>query len=303
MLGNIAAVTPLLDGSAVGLLITGAVVAGALGVVAIGASLLIPRFRIARLIPFGGLLLAVPLLIVNTDARDLPTLAYVGFGLLAVAGAAVPFRMSSLVHGAAAIPGAALLAVDVPDPGRGLMLLIPLLVVATHRFEEGHDYEPGITTMCATIAGGGAFLTVPDTEHMALVAGAGVAVGLLVLADPRLALHMSRSVWVGAFVFSVALDGVGRATGVIGAIGALGLLLIDPVVRTNLSVHRGLLTYLPTSGARQQILAVAAIQTVLALFASRVAGLQMDPAIAIVLIAISSAATGFVLARRAESMP
>ena len=68
------------------------------------------------------------------------------------------------------------------------MVVVPIVSTAIATFEAGHDYEHGLATMCAAIATGGAFLTVPDTEHVALLAGAGTVVGVLVLLEPRLAL-------------------------------------------------------------------------------------------------------------------
>ena len=184
-----------------------------------------------------------------------------------------------------------------------MLILTLVVVVAVAMFEGGHDYEYSLSPMCAAIAGGGAFLSLPDTEHIAVVAGAGVAVGLLVLAEPRLTLGASRAVWAGAFLWVVVVDGVGRVTGVIGGIGALGLLLIDPAVRSNLAVNRGLLTYLPSIGIRQQLILVATIQTGIALFSSRVAGFREDAAQAMVLVLAVWAITGTLLAHRARSMP
>ena len=267
---------PLLDGSAVGLLITGAALGLALGTFALVFGSTIKRWT-GRGIPLAGLALAVPLLLVSTGGPGFTPLGYAGFGALVVAGIALRSDFPALVHGAAAIPGATLLAFDNGGPAAAVILLgVPIGVVALSRFDSAHDYEHGLAPMCAAIAGGGAFLTLPDTEHIAVIAGAGVAVGTLVFLVPRFAMGGSRGVWLGAFFWAVATDGVGRTSGLVGAIGVIGLLVIDPVVRTNISLHRGILTYLPASNERMQIIVVAIIQTTLALFIARLASLRTD---------------------------
>ena len=81
------------------------------------------------------------------------------------------------------MPGAAILAIGVDGVAFLLIVVVvPIVSTAIATFEAGHDYEHGLATMCAAIATGGAFLTVPDTEHVALLAGAGTVVGVLVFA-------------------------------------------------------------------------------------------------------------------------
>ena len=274
-----------------------------LGAFALGVCRLVPRWRFGG-IPIGGVLLIIPLLIVESDGQRMGSLGFAGIAALVVGGLVIPRHLTPLAHGAAAVPGAALLAFDTSGPSVAVILILtPIVVTAVADFEDGHDHEHGLSLMCAAIAGGGAFLTLPDTEHIALIAGAGVAVGLYVFVEPRLTLGLSRGLWVGGFMWALATDGVGRAASVVGALGALGLLMIDPAVRSNIQLHRGLLTYLPTVGVRRQLVMVAIVQTVVAIFTARVAGLRFDVIAASVLTLAAWAVVGAVLARRATSMP
>ena len=234
------AVTPLLDGSPVGLLISGAIVAMILG---LGLLMLAPTIKArSPTIPIAGLLLVSPVAVVVIDGARWSTEALIGLAVLVGTGLVVPEHYPPFVKGAASIPGAAVLSIGTDNRTAVFLLVgIPVLSTAVARFEDGHDYEHGLSAMCAAIAGGGVFLTVPDTENTALLAGAGIVVGLLVLAEPRLTLGWSRYTWAGAFFLALAVDGAPRTTATIGGIAALGLILIDPVVRAITKVGRGLL--------------------------------------------------------------
>lgn len=288
--------TALLDGSAWGLLLTGAVLAMALGAALLGASIWVPRWA-GRCIPLAGVVLVAPLVIVESDGRVLSLLGLGGLGALLIAGFSVPADRPIVWHGAATVPGALMLGLDGVGATAALVFVgVPVGAAAIRMFERGHDYEHGLAAIAAAIAGGGAFLTVPDTEHIALIAGAGVAVGVLVIAVPRFGLGGSGPVWLGAFLWAVAVDGSARVAGIVGALGALGVLVIDPLVRSNLRLHRGLLTYIPISPERLHVVSVAALQTAIAVFTSRVAGLRVDVAMALGLTAIAWAVVGGALA-------
>ena len=295
--------TPLLDGTAVGLLVTGATVGGVLAVLAMGIARYVPRWRGSAQIPLGGLLLTVPLVVVTFAGSAVGPSTTAGLSVLLITGYAIPRHLPPLVRGAASVPGAAILAIGVDGVAFLLIVVVvPIVSTAIATFEAGHDYEHGLATMCAAIATGGAFLTVPDTEHVALLAGAGTVVGVLVLLEPRLALGGSSLAFTGAFVWAVSIDGAARATSVVGALGALGLLAIDPAVRLNVSLYRGLLTYLPTIGARRQLVVTAGIQTVLAVFIARIAGIGSDVTLAIVLALGAWTVVGVALGKRASQL-
>ena len=295
--------TPFLDGTYAGLLLTGIALGGILGALAIGVGQAVPRWRGSVGIPLGGLALALPLAIVATGDQSLPTTVLAGLGMLLVTGFLVPRRAQPLVHGAASIPGAVVLAIGTEEIALLLVVMItPILVTAVAMFGDGHDYEHGLATICAAIAGGGAFLTVPDTEHAAVLAGAGAAVGLVVFVQPRLALQGSAMVWCGAFVWTVAVDGAPRATSIVGALGALGVLAIDPAVRSYISIHRGLLTYLPTQGDRSHLIITAFIQTTIAMITARIAGLSTNMMVAIAITVGTWALVGAGLTYRAKAL-
>jgi len=267
------------------------------------AAVRVPAWRGNGGLPVAGLALVVPLAAVRIEGELLPTEVLAGLALLLVAGLWRPREPTVAGRIVSSVPGAALLALGSDGVAVVVVLVaVPVLTAALTIFESGHDYEHGLAPMCAAIAGGGAFLTVPDTEHVALIAGAGVVVGLAVVIAPRLALGMSGPLWAGAFVWAVAIDGTGRAAAVVGALGALGLLIIDPAVRSNVRIHRGLLTYLPVRGPRSQVLATAAIQTALAVFTARVAGLRTDVQMAVVLTVVAWMVVGIGLGQRARSL-
>ncbi len=295
-------VTPFLEGSALGLLATGAAVGAA--VVGVG-SFLISRLRARRPwgAPVAGLAMAVPIALVATDGASLGLLGTAGLFLLLLSGVLVPGSRPALVHGLAAIPGASLMAFS--TEGWGLVLVIvgaPIVVVAVASFESGHREQPALSAMGAAIAAGGAFLTVPDTEHVSLLAGAAVVVGLGALVHPPLTLGASGPVWAGAFMWSVAIDGSPRTTGIVGALGALGLLVVDPAVRVNLTIDRGLAMYLPATAPMSRLVQFAALQTALALFTSRIAGLRMDVLVAIALTVVAWSVAAYLLGRNARAI-
>lgn len=291
----------MLEGSAVGLLLTGAALGAVALAVLVALSRFIPSWRGNSGIPIAGLVLSLPMLVVDSGVRPSAT-ALLGLALLVLAGA-WPLESRELpVRVVASIPGTALLTVGTPSDAAVLVALgVPVLVAALTVFEEGHDYEPGLAGMCAAIAGGGAFLTVPDTEHMALIAGAGVAVGVATFAVPKVGLGLSGPVWVGAFLWAVAIDGEARMRAIVGAVGALALLAIDPAVRTHVRIRRGLLTYLPAQSERHHLVMIAVAQTVLAVFSARVAGFAGDVTLAIVLVLAAWSGAGWLLVSRARA--
>jgi hypothetical protein len=165
--------------------------------------------------------------------------------VLAVGGCAIdsvdlrlPMRLrrSSLAAVIALTPGALALAVAVP--GRQSLWLPVVVFVATlivgallHDFNRVHG-ATGAPFLLLMISSLGVYFTVPRT-HMALVmCGVAVPVALLSFPQPLAAFGSAGSAAVaGAFCWISAASGRESSATVIAALGALGLLLGEPISR------------------------------------------------------------------------
>jgi hypothetical protein len=242
--------------------------------------------RRTQYLPLGVLLTLAGLLALAgvADARTPPVSAVAGLALLALAAALAGDRRGAAV--VLAIPGAALVGFG-GDLARGgtdclaiattlaVVLLAPLVADADRSWSS-----VGAAPVALAVSGAGLYLCVPDTEEatvLAVVLVAGAVVSRLgplrtlgrVGAPPIVALYL----WVGAY------DARGREAAFVGVVGALALLVLEPVGARLRGARPPGLTG-PTA-----IGVLLAGQVGLAAYASRVPGLETSVPRAVALLA------------------
>ena len=132
----------------------------------------------------------------------------------------------------------------------------------------------------------GVWVTVPETQHVVVLMGAVLPIGLLGWPKPLASLGIPGAVVAtGVVAWGVAVDGQGRPGAVVGGFACLGIMVVEPVVRR---VIRRRAT---------DPLVVVAAHVVLVAWCSRVAGLQDSAGVALVLVAVGYVAAGVFLAR------
>lgn len=228
-----------------------------------------------------GLLAGLVALAAGRNARDeLPTerrglrwaLVFPGAGLIAVAAG-----LSSEPWWVPPIAAATVAAAS------------PLLSDFDRRW--GPRGVPPIMLVTSTL---GLFYTLPDPEEAAVFLGVAAVLAFLALPPLRAGYGPSGS-WVvaGAFVWTVAAGGYGRASAIVGGIGCLGAFVAEPIA------HR----LARPSGVQHGAFAIAILHGATVLVAARVAGLQSDPGIALTIAAANLAGVVAALAWVERSLP
>lgn len=132
---------------------------------------------------------------------------------------------------------------------------------------------------------GGAYSTLPDTEHVLVLLG--VALPFAAVAVPR-AWEAVGTIGAGAittwFAWVVWIDGRGRPGAMVGAVAALAILVAEPIARRIPGLPARLARQVPRRVPPPVVLAtLVAIQSVLALVAGRIAGFEESPLTALLL--------------------
>jgi hypothetical protein len=276
----------------VGLMIglAAAVIAGAL------AATRWPRLRQA---PVGGALLVTATiagLSWGSDGRRGGGI-YDGLLLLLLAAALAQLEpMPRLVRAALPVPGALVLAMNLPRPRTivieraadrvtaaqlaGVPAWVPPLVVAVvliggwavHDFERRWGSQ--LTAWMVLVTAGGIYACVPETHQALVLLGAAVALASFALPwiGGRVGFGASYAV-AGLVAWVAAIGGIHRGSAAIGAIASLGLLLAEPMA-ARLPWRAGRLVASPY--------ALALAQVVVVLLASRGVGLLRGTALAAV---------------------
>jgi hypothetical protein len=140
----------------------------------------------------------------------------------------------------------------------------------------------------------GLFYTLPDPEEAAVLLGVAAALSLLA-APPIRAWYGPAGSWVvaGAFVWTVAAGGYGRASAIIGGIGCLGAFVAEPIA------HRMARPRVVQRGTW----VIAIVHGATVLVSARVAGLQPDPGLALTIAAANLAVVVAALAWVEHSHP
>ena len=183
--------------------------------------------------PVAGLAALVAAAAVMPIVRRLPGLVVAGLVMLALAGAVFPrTRRISMIPVLLALPGAWMIgASGIPGPGWAA----PLVVVATavggplvSWFDE-EIHGPPIVALLFALATAGVWATVPDTEEALVLLGAVIAPTLLAwpLRVARLG-PIGGHALVGLYLWVVVWGGRGREGSIVGAMAALGMLMVAP---------------------------------------------------------------------------
>ncbi|MBI2709663.1 MAG: M1 family metallopeptidase, partial [Actinobacteria bacterium] len=154
------------------------------------------------------------------------------------------------------------------------------------------------------IAAVGALVAVPDTEQVAVVAGAAVATAALGWPVRRMSLGPGAAAAVAVLAWATVVGGRGRPASILGAMAALGLLAAGPAAHalTRRWAHP------PRTESPDRPRAAAAVvgQLAVAGVAARVAGLSSDVATAATIASaclVGALGLGVVLAVRRPSRP
>jgi hypothetical protein len=207
-------------------------------------------------------------------------------------------RMSARVPRAAIAPllalapGAVLLAITVPikDPAwvpYAIAFTVPVVGGLLHDFDRVHSARsaPFLLLFISVL---GAYLTVPSTDLMLVLLGVSVTLALLSFPQPLASFGPAGSAAVaGVFCWIAVVEAGSQPGSAVGAIGALGLMLAEPIGRrfrkkltgTGKTSHRRRRRTrdLAARFGDKWIMVVgtsAVCQLALALYASRVAGLE-----------------------------
>ena len=226
-------------------------------------------------------------------AASFPAGALVAVALLA-AGGAIARRIESRIVVSLALlaPGGAALALALPD-GRDTWIRVfagasaAIAGALIDECDRAHSRD-GAVTLLFLIALAGAYVTLPDTEYLHVAVGASLPLALVSLPWPIAKFGGAGSAAsAGVFLWVVAQQGYGREGSIVGATGALGLLLWEPAgrrldraVRATRRRSRD-----PNREGRFWVISIALIsQTILAWYSARVAGLEQSATLAAVML-------------------
>ena len=238
-------------------------------------------------IPLGGAVIAGATVVAMPSSIDRKALALALAGL--AAGSMVAGRLRPWAMALGAVPGAVGVAIVVTRPPAAVTWpVLAAVIVASGAlaasFEMRHA-RSRLGQVLVAVTAAGVYVTVPDTEAAAALLGA--AIGALPPPwRPKLALGRSGAYVAAAVVSAVASDG-GRSLGVSGvaAIGCMGLLTVEPLVRTAGWVAPRAVRRLPSRGWELRF--VAAHAAVVAI-ASRVAGQSTRPTFVILVLVVDA---------------
>lgn len=220
--------------------------------------------------------------------------------LLTIGGAAIdhlelrlPTRVprAAIAPAIALLPGAIVLGVFAPIHNAAwapytIALVTPLVGGLMHDFDRVHSARPA-PLLLLFISIVGAYLTVPQTALVLVLVGVSVPLALLSFPQPLAALGPAGSALVaGVFCWVVVAAGHESPGSVVGALGALGLLVIEPLGRrfqkvfTTHAMRRSMRRRPRELAARYGerwivVVSTAAVcQLLFMLYAARIAGLE-----------------------------
>jgi len=277
-----------------------AVVFGLLALAAVGLTGFVwRRATDGGAVPGAGLVIAGATLLALSRVGRVSTWLLVGLGAV-VAGSAIRawLRVSPLWTALLVAPGAAVIA-HLALPGPGWIRHVAFvgiamgggLAAAYGRDGEGDQVGP----LLISVSAAGIWATVPDTEHALALLGASapLAVAGWPLRWARLG-AVGAPTWVALAMWTVASGGVGRSTAVVGGVGSLGVLALEPALWT-LARRKAPAASAPMVRPVEEL----GLHLALVLISSRIAGLRrsLPVAIGIVVAAYSGAAWLLLVAR------
>lgn len=239
-------------------------------------------------IPILGVAVVVFTAALATTRRSLPDTVLLGVGLLLVLPFLTPRRPDQRWRVLASIPGAAVLAFAAPAGEGGLELValvgIPVLGGLVATFDEANS-PPSLAAIGMAAATGAAFLSLPDTQNIAGMAGIATVMGAGALVLPRLALGASVYSWMGLLIWIATADGSARSAAVVGTIGAMAILVIEPALRVARHQVHGILNRSISASGTTTAFLFAGAQGGLAVLSARLAGTRRSTSLALVIVA------------------
>jgi hypothetical protein len=248
--------------------------------------------------PLAGLAFVVAGILALDDAFAVDKEVVVGLAVLAVGGFAA-MRLHPLVWLAAAVPGAVLFAraadLDEPDWAFAVILVATLvggLLVAEF---DASFARTGLPPLMLAFTVLGAYVTVPETQHVIVLTGAALPLVVLGWPWPAASLGVGGSFAAVALVsWIVVMDGgTFRPSSVVGGLTSLGMFAVEPVVRRVLG-----------RAETRHVVGVAGLHVVVVVACSRLAGLRSSAAVALAIAGVVYVAAGVALAlleRRADT--
>ncbi len=221
--------------------------------------------------------------VANVPDRLLWGLAALGAGA-ALAGR---IRPRTVMRSVGALPGALIVAYDTGVPGdpwvRVAVAAVCSIGAALAADLDARGGRAGLGPILFGVAVFAGYTTVPDTEMSRLLVGAALPVAVLGGAGAWVRLGAGGTAAAfGLCCWVVAFEGAPRPGSVVGALGALGLLLTEPVGHVLRPRVERVLRVRTHHGP--MVVLVVGAQVVLAAYAARVAGFETDPGRAAVLL-------------------
>lgn len=261
---------------------------GAAALAVMWAATLLRRFLHIDRLPVVGYGVVATTALLALLRRPLPGAVLAGLLLLTLLPFFAPSRPDQRWRVLAAMPGAAVLAFLAPSGEGGLEVVafvaIPVLSGLIAHFDQAHR-DPSLAALGVAAATGAAFLALPDTQNIAAMTGVALIVAIGVWLLPHLALGVSVYPWIGLLMWIVTADGSARPASAVGTIGALALIVIEPIVRRLLRRNEGLLRGPPETSGTLWALAFAGLTLTVAVAASRLAGTRTSTVTALLIVA------------------
>lgn len=255
-----------------------------------------------RALPLAGIAAAAATL-VGLQAASRLSLELLGGTLILIAGAAglaLSLAATPITMPFVLLPGAALIAYESSSGPSWIRHVAFLSIIAGCSLAsqcERHDRELGTGPLLILISAGGIYATVPDTEQALVLLGATAPLALTGWPFRWARLGDFGTVgWVALAVWTVARGGVGRSTAIVGGLGSLGILVLEPLVRIWLPKNEAPGPDRAGPGPMEQL----ALHLALVLVASRVAGLRRSMLAATGIVAVTNLLVGWVLSARAR---
>lgn len=189
-----------------------------------------------------------------------------------------PFVLKSV----AAVPGAILVAVSLPDPvptWAGVLTFAAIVLVGPAA--EGFDERaPRLSAPFLLVTALGIYFCVPETDAVQPLLGAFGVAALLALFSRLATLRGAASTAAGLLVWTAAAGGYPRSGSVVGGVACVGVVVLTPAL-------------VSARGTKQWL--QAGVLVALVLFCARVAGFEESAWVAAGLITLGFAVAGAVV--------